>query len=212
MQRLIILLAAALLALTLACKAAGGLSNALQNEMGESGEAVRDAAAETPSIGNAIRGNAPTPDPTIAAAIASINDIGSPEVCRKVRDRMEAIQERWPYMPNGSKIPGEWVDAGAILQEFIRNETQAREDWGNRCLRVQIPDWPDDKTRSNRAVTGIYPGVGRVVLRDVPFTASEIAVYRNSRGFCEFSDWKPAAGGEMPVLTFENCRYDETWD
>jgi len=37
MHRLIILLAAVLLTLTLACKAAGGLSNALQNEVGETG-------------------------------------------------------------------------------------------------------------------------------------------------------------------------------
>lgn len=41
MQRLIILLAAALLTLTLACEAAGGIGNALRNEMGETGRTER---------------------------------------------------------------------------------------------------------------------------------------------------------------------------
>ena len=219
MQRLVILLAAALLALTLACKAAGGLSNALQNEMGETGgsntpattaasQAVPAEPAATASV--PIPGNVPAPDPTVAAAIASINDIGGPEVCRKVKDRMDAIHQRWPHLPNGNKIPGEWVDAGTIIQEFIRDETQARKDWGNRCLRVQIPDWPEDKTKSGNLVTGIYPGVGQVELLAEHNHSNIIDI--TSRGFCELADWKPAVGGEPPVLSFADCLYDGSWD
>ena len=222
MQRLIILLAAALLALTLACKAAGGLGNAIQNEMGETGgsntpattAAPQAVPAETTATASVqIPGNVPTPDPTIAAAIVSISDIGPPEICFKVRDRIEAIHRRWPYLPNGLKLPGEWVDAGAIIQEFIRDETQARQDWGNRCVRVQIPDWPEDKSRvGSKVVAGIYHGVGRIELHTKIHGYAPGAIYNSSRGFCEFANWKPAAGGELPVLTFEHCYYHETWD
>ena len=61
MQRLIILLAAALLALTLACEAAGGLNNALRNEMGETGGTVTPTPTPTPT---ATATATPTPTPT----------------------------------------------------------------------------------------------------------------------------------------------------
>lgn len=220
MQRLIILLAAALLVLTLACKAAGGLSNALQNEVGETGgsntpattaapQAVPAEPAATASV--PIPGNVPTPDPTVAAAIASINDIGGPRVCDKVRDRIEAIHQRWPYLPDGLKMPGEWVDAGAILQEFIQDDTQARRDWGNRCLLVQIPDWPEDKSGGSHGIVAKYPGAGWVRLDGHGHSLG--IIYANSgRGFCEFADWKPATGGELPWLSLDECWYDESWD
>ena len=220
MQRLIILLAAVLLALTLACKAAGGLSNALQNEVGETGGSNTPATTAAPQAVPAepaatatvpIPGNVPNPDPTVAAAIASINDIGGPRVCRKIQARMEAIHQRWPYLPDGLKMPGEWVDAGTILQDFIRDETQARKDWGNRCLLVQIPDWPEDKSGGSSGISAKYPGAGWVWL-DGHGHSLGIIYADSGRGFCEFADWKPAAGGKMPVLYLDECWYDESWD
>ena len=230
MQRLIILLAAALLALTLACEAAGGIGNALQNEAGETGGSDTPVPTATPWV--QIPANVPTPDPTVAAAIASISDIGPPEICRKVRGRIEFISLRWPYLPNGLKMPGEkWVYAETILNDFILDETQARKDWGNRCLRVRIPNWSADSSKGGTraqpytpprrakakagdgaTVLGIYPGVGRVELRTNGRLGRQSAIYESSRGFCEFADWKPGAGDELAVLKFEHCRYIDHWD
>ena len=55
MQRLIILLAAALLALTLACEAAGNIGNAIRDEVGGARETTGDAGEAVQDAGNAIR-------------------------------------------------------------------------------------------------------------------------------------------------------------
>ena len=130
---LIILMAALLLALTLACEMAGGIGNALQDEPGTA-EGVSTAPAPTASLQQVpaetaasasdpvpAPANVPTPDPTIAAAIASLNDIGN---CRKLEERMRHIESRWPYLPKKSLRDLEWVDAGTIIQDFIRDETR----------------------------------------------------------------------------------------
>ena len=230
MQRLIILLAAAVLALTLACEAAGGLGNALQNEAGETGGSDTQVPTATPWV--QIPANVPTPDPTVAAAIASISDIGPPEICRKVRGRIEFITLRWPYLPNGLKMPEEeWVSAETILNDFILDETQARKDWGNRCLRVRIPNWSADSSKGGTraqpytpprrakargvdrfTVLGLYPGLGRVELRTGGSSMGRELIYESSRGFCEFADWRPEAGDELPVLNFDHCWYIDHWD
>lgn len=224
---LIILMAALLLALTLACEMAGGIGNALQDDPGTA-EGVSTAPAPTASLQQVpaeaavsasdpvpAPANVPTPDPTIAAAIASLNDIGN---CRKLEERMRHIESRWPYLPKKSLRDLEWVDAGTIIQDFIRDETRARQDWGNRCVRVRLPDWPDDRgERIIRSFQGshqygvwaLYPGVGQAMLETgCCGKGSTQNILRGGDGFCSFADWKPASGDELPVLTFAQCRYD----
>ena len=230
-QRLIILLAALLLALTLACEMAGGIGNALQDEPADAGD-VSTAPAPTTTLQQVsgerevlvetaastsvpVPADVPTPDPTVAVAIASLNDISN---CRELEKRMRQIESRWPYLPKKSLRDLEWVDAGTIIQDFIQDETKARQDWGNRCVRVRLPDWPDDRgERIIRSFQGgthqygvwaLYPDVGQATLETgCCGTGNTQNILRGGGGFCSFADWKPASGGELPVLTFDQCWY-----
>lgn len=237
-QRLIILLAALLLALTLACEMAGGIGNALQDEPADAGGVSTAPVPSAPSF-NQFRGDGeiqaepaastsvplpadvPTPDPTVAAAIASLSDL---DTCGKWKQKMVHIHGRWPYLPNGLKIPGEWVDAETILRDFIRDETQARKNWGVRCFRVRIPDnlWPEDRGREGSAKVWVkFPGVGFVDLLDGP-TRDKVRL--DVGGFCHIPHndqvwngtkavhtWQPGTDKKLPVLSLQ-CHYDEKWD
>ena len=121
MQRLIILLAAALLALTLACEAAGELSNAIRDEVGGARETTEDAGEAVQDAGNAIRDE-------VGSAREATGDAGE-----AVQDAGNAIRSE----SGGSG--GNAVPAERIFSEYLDDELQAVADWRGERVLVTVP-------------------------------------------------------------------------
>ena len=86
---LIILMAALLLALTLACEMAGGISNALQDEPGDAGEVVEVAKEAVGSAGDSVKGAVDGVPSTDAPSVAD----GTSAFLDGCQERREAIAE-----------------------------------------------------------------------------------------------------------------------
>ena len=192
MQRLIILLAAALLALTLACEAAGELSNAIRDEVGGARETTEDAGEAVQDAGNAIRDE-------VGSAREATGDAGE-----AVQDAGNGIRSE----SGGSG--GNAVPAERILAEYLDDELQATADWRGERVLVTVPridectpyvGWAECSVAVEELKEpGYSPPVFRFSFKDV----DDAVVFRNTLQASCVVSWVHTRSA--PLVSFEDCR------